>query len=264
MPDRRTVLAAGVTAALGGLLGACGAERRSGTEGRGGQEAAPGNGASLGARPAQPPAAPDEPPGAGTRELAGTDGALLHVPPGLPAGEPVPLVLSLHGAGGDAAAGLDLLRPLAEEHGLVLLAPSSESSTWDAVGGGFGPDVERIDRALEEVFATLPVDPGRIAVAGFSDGASYALGLGLANGGLFSHVVAFSPGFVPSAPRSGRPAVFVSHGVADEVLPIDRTSRRIVPALEDDGYDVTYREFDGPHTVPPDVAREAVEWLAAG
>jgi phospholipase/carboxylesterase len=27
------------------------------------------------------------------------------------------------------------------------------------------------------------------------------------------------------------------------------------------GYDVRYREFDGPHTVPADVAREAVDWL---
>jgi predicted esterase len=55
--------------------------------------------------------------------------------------------------------------------------------------------------------------------------------------------------------------VFVSHGTRDDVLPIDRTSRRIVPALRDDGYDVTYREFDGGHVVPPEVAREAVDRL---
>ena len=58
-------------------------------------------------------------------------------------------------------------------------------------------------------------------------------------------MVAFSPGFVAGTARAGRPAVFVSHGDADDVLPVDRTSRRIVPALRDDGYDVTYREFPG-------------------
>jgi predicted esterase len=105
------------------------------------------------------------------------------------------------------------------------------------------------------------VDPERVAVAGFSDGASYALGLGLANGRLFRRVVAFSPGFVPPGPADGRPAVFVSHGDADAVLPVDRTSARIVPALRDDGLDVTYREFTGPHVVPPEIAREAVDWL---
>jgi hypothetical protein len=34
-----------------------------------------------------------------------------------------------------------------------------------------------------------------------------------------------------------------------------------VPDLRDDGYEVTYREFAGPHTVPVDVVREAVDWL---
>jgi predicted esterase len=34
-----------------------------------------------------------------------------------------------------------------------------------------------------------------LAVSGFSDGASYALSIGPANGDLFTHVMAFSPGF---------------------------------------------------------------------
>jgi predicted esterase len=41
-----------------------------------------------------------------------------------------------------------------------------------------------------------------------------------------------------------------------------RTSRRIVPALRRDGDDVTYRECPGGHTVPPELAREAVERIA--
>lgn len=185
---------------------------------------------------------------------------LLHVPAaGVPG--PAPLVVVLHGAGGDAERGLGMLRSLADERGLVLLAPSSRGRTWDAVTDGFGPDVAVVDRALTAVFAAVRVDAERIAVAGFSDGASYALGLGLANGRLFRRVVAFSPGFVPPARRTGRPPVFVSHGTADDVLPIDRTSREVVPALRADGYDVTYLEFDGDHGVPPEVAREAVDWL---
>ncbi|WP_232797193.1 alpha/beta hydrolase [Blastococcus atacamensis] len=175
---------------------------------------------------------------------------------------PAPLVLVLHGAGGDAAAGLALLQPLADERGLLLVAPASRGATWDAIRGSYGPDVTVIDRALARVFSGFAVDAGRVAAAGFSDGASYALGLGLANGDLFRRIVAFSPGFVPpGASPQGDPLVFVSHGDGDDVLPIDRTSRRIVPELRDDGYDVTYREFSGPHTVPADITREAVDWL---
>jgi predicted esterase len=40
---------------------------------------------------------------------------------------------------------------------------------------------------------------------GFSDGASYALSLGLANGDLFTHVLGFSPGFMRVPRHVGRP-----------------------------------------------------------
>jgi len=62
--------------------------------------------------------------------------------------------------------------------------------------------------------------------------------------------------------RRDKPPVFVSHGTRDRVLPIDRCSRRIVPRLEGAGYEVRYREFDGPHVVPPRIGREAAEWFA--
>ncbi len=255
---RREVLAAAGALGLAGLASACGGDPSTGRTGGGDDTAA-----RLSARPGDPGADPPVPiptsPGTHALGLAPERDTVLHVPPGL--GPAPALVLSLHGANGDAQGGLAPLLGLADERGLLLLAPASRGRTWDAIRGGHGPDVEVIDRALSSVFAAFAVDPGRLAVAGFSDGASYALGLGLANGDLFGRVIAFSPGFVPSAPPQGRPAVFVAHGTGDDVLPIDATSREIVPALRDDGYDVTYREFDGPHVVPPEVAREAVDWL---
>jgi phospholipase/carboxylesterase len=45
------------------------------------------------------------------------------------------------------------------------------------------------------------------------------------------------------------------------VLPIDTCSRRIVPALRDDGYDVSYVELDGRHEIPASVATRAARWL---
>lgn len=102
-----------------------------------------------------------------------------------------------------------------------------------------------------------------MAIGGYSDGASYALSLGISNGDLFGHILAFSPGFVAPAGRFGSPRIFVSHGTRDRWLPIGRTSRRLVPDLERMGYGVLYREFDGPHVVPPGIAREAVDWFTA-
>jgi phospholipase/carboxylesterase len=189
--------------------------------------------------------------------------ALLYVPAGYRPDNPVPFALSLHGAGGNEMSGLYPLRDLADEAGLVLLSPASRRQTWDVIRGGYGPDITFIDRALAVAFARCTVDPDRLAVAGFSDGASYALSLGITNGDLFRHVMAFSPGFMAPADQRGAPRIFISHGVKDEVLAIDRTSRRIVPQLERAGYDVQYREFDGPHTVPPEIAREGLDWFAS-
>jgi len=192
---------------------------------------------------------------------------LLHVPETYQTASPAPLTLWLHGAGGYAR---DFLSPelqgLAEVTGMLLLVPTSKEYTWDVIvgRGRYGPDVAAIDRALKSTFNRYAVDPARVAVGGFSDGASYALSLGITNGDLFTHVLAFSPGFMMPAGQRGSPRVFVSHGTCDEVLPIDRCSRRIVPQLKRAGYDITYREFEGGHAVPPDVAREAVGWFAAG
>jgi predicted esterase len=141
---------------------------------------------------------------------------------------------------------------------MLLLATGSREQTWDALLGSYGPDVSCINQALAYTFQHYAVDPSHLAIAGFSDGASYALSLGLINGDLFRQIIAFSPGFIVSGKRRGTPRIYVSHGTHDNVLPINLCSRRIVPQLRRWGYDVHYHEFDGTHTVPLPIAREAI------
>jgi len=174
---------------------------------------------------------------------------------------PVPLLVLLHGAGGSGERILRRLGAAADEAGVAILAPDSRDSSWDAIRGGFGRDVVFLDRALDRVFGTVSVDPERVAVGGFSDGATYALSLGLINGDLFRRIVAFSPGFIVDGVPHGKPKFFISHGDADQILPIDQCSRVIVPALRRRGYDVTFREFEGRHEIPPAIAREGLAWV---
>ena len=190
----------------------------------------------------------------------GRDG-LIYIPAGYKADQPMPLVVLLHGAGGDARGGLSILQSLADEFNLILLAPESRGRTWDFILDGYGLDVAYIEQALAQTFSRYNIDASRLAVGGFSDGASYALSLGVTNGDLFTHVLSFSPGFMDASRPEGKPRIFNSHGTNDRVLPIDRCSRRLVPDLQRRGYEVIYREFDGPHTVPYDIAREAVAWF---
>ena len=189
-------------------------------------------------------------------------GALVYVPASLRPEQPAPLIVMLHGAGGDSMQSIRLLRHVADRDGILLLAPKSYASTWDGpVRRTFGPDTRAIDDELREVFARYAIEPAHVAVAGFSDGASYALSLGLSNGELFSEVLAFSPGYMAPEAMRGKPRIYVSHGTNDGVLNIDHCSRSLVPRLRDRGYTVEYREFDGAHAVPPEVASEAARWF---
>jgi phospholipase/carboxylesterase len=202
------------------------------------------------------------PPGVHPLGRGGERNGVCYLPPDH--GDPAPFVLLLHGAGGTGRRALRLLMPLAEQTGCVVVAPDSRGSTWDAIGGDFGPDVRYIERAVSGLLGRRRVDPSRIAAAGFSDGATYALGLGRANGDWFTHVIAYSPGFLVPARLTGAPRIYVSHGRQDEVLPIDVCSRVLVPQLRRDGYEVRYREFEGGHEVPPALAGESLEWFLGG
>jgi len=165
-----------------------------------------------------------------------------------------------HGAGGTAEQSLRALDEVCSARGVLALAPTSVAATWDLIAGGLGRDVAVLDAALREVFARTAVS--RVAAGGFSDGASYALSLGLANGELFETVLAFSPGFLAPPSVRGRPRVWISHGTRDRVLPVERCGRRVSGHLRAAGYDVGYDEFDGGHVVTPDLVSAALDsWL---
>jgi phospholipase/carboxylesterase len=208
--------------------------------------------------------APEAPParGPGLHRLAGRgrQAPVLLVPPG--ADGPRPLVVFFHGAGGQGAGSVHFVDDVAARRGLLVLLPTSAGSTWDLVSGGVGRDVSALDEALADVFATHAVD--RVAFAGFSDGGSYALSVGLANGDLGDAVLAFSPGFAAPPTQTGRPRVFISHGRADAVLPLERCGQRVARVLAGAGYDVRYEEFDGGHVVPPELVTAAVDWWLDG
>ena len=253
--SRRYFLAGTATALSVPFLGACLSEPPTGT-------GSPPGSARLTARPGLP----TESPTLGLSELGiggGRDG-VMYVPQGYSSDTPAPLFIGLHGAGGDADDWASY-PDRAEQRGMIFVAPDSRGSTWDLVdlaSRGFGPDVEFIDDMLSYVFERCRIDPSRIALGGFSDGATYALSLGVGNGDLFSHIVSYSPGLwaIPD-PVVGTPDIFVSHGQDDLVLPFSNTANAIVPALRDRGYDVTFHEFEGGHEVPGDVSETALDWF---
>ena len=201
-------------------------------------------------------------PGQHELPIAASRNGLLYVPRSYQASRPAPLALLLHGAGGSARnRWFGAIDARAESLGTIVVAPESRGATWDAIRGDFGRDVPFVDSALRFTFEHCAIDPSRVVIAGFSDGASYALSLGLANGDLFTHVMAFSPGFIREQDPVGKPRIFVSHGRSDPILPIEVTSRVLVPPLRRRSYAVEYVEFDGGHEVPPAISAQGMDWF---
>lgn len=175
---------------------------------------------------------------------------------------PVPLVVLMHGAG-QSADEWNAFIPMLRQLGVAAIAIDSRKASWD-YRYGFGPDVHFIDVALQYTVDRLRVDPEKVALAGFSDGATYSLTLGLTNGDLFRKVIAFSPSGPVFLERRGTPPIFISHGTNDTVLPFADTRDYTVPTLTKKGYTVRFEQFTGGHTVPSDIASTAFAWWLAG
>lgn len=198
-------------------------------------------------------------PGLYALGLGSSRDGFIRIPAGYAPGVAAPLALLLHGAG-QSSMEWEGGFPIFDELGMIALAVDSRAGTWDLVRGGFGPDVRFIDQALARAFDRCNVEASRIAIAGFSDGASYALSLGLTNGDLFTHVLGFSPGFMATDGTRGKPPVFLSHGSSDPVLPVSFT-RDLVSYLKTAGHRVVYNEFDGGHMIPYAVGRQGFRWF---
>jgi phospholipase/carboxylesterase len=176
--------------------------------------------------------------------------------PALPSSnESVPVIVILHGAGGDDGGLVEAALRWAEENSVCALVPTSAGSTWDILRGGYGPDVCFIELLLKWAGQYRNLDPTHVALAGFSDGASYALSLGAKNPEVFTDIMAFSPGFALTEP--GGPArIFISHGAHDHILSVE-CGRGLAARFTRAGNDVQYAEFDGDHRVPEEIAVSA-------
>jgi predicted esterase len=184
-----------------------------------------------------------------------------------------PLLVLLHGAGRDRLGMIQHFEAEADKRGIVLLAPTSRGPTWDAVGIAervpspdsplankmsrsfdTSRDSKRVDAAIANLAKIVPVDRSRTVLAGFSDGATFALAMGMSRYEQFAAVIAWSPG-IPietEGPARGR-RVFVSHGRQDPLLSFETTCAGIVPLLRNEGAAVTFLPFDGVHEAPPRV-----------
>ena len=123
---------------------------------------------SLLARPGQPTETASP---VCTRQVDRHRDALLFVPAGYRADQPAPFVLSCTGPGRRDLGSLSATRSRRSGRADPALARVAPANMGTSFAGAMATDVAFIDRALTAAFARCAVDPDRLAVAGFSDGA---------------------------------------------------------------------------------------------
>ena len=189
---------------------------------------------------------------------------------------PRPLIVLFHGAGMSAHGFLYGARAEADRCGCLLLSVQSAGATWDTIslvnkaskGGSvtrdqlFGADTGRVEKALSTALRAGDADRSSVILLGFSDGASYALSLGLANPAIVRGVIAFAPGFhLEPAAINPKQRIFIAHSPSDEILSFERTRDDTVASLKKAGFDIRFRPFDGGHRVDRALLSEGVNFV---
>jgi phospholipase/carboxylesterase len=135
-----------------------------------------------------------------------------------------------------------------------------EDRPTPGAGSQTHPALAAARAAVQAVLRTIVArhKPDALVLAGFSQGAMLSLDVALAAAPPVDRVAALSgvlladslPGL--RAPRAHRPAVFLSHGRGDSILPF-RGGEHAKSTLAEQGFPITWHPFDGGHEIPPDV-----------
>jgi phospholipase/carboxylesterase len=195
-------------------------------------------------------------------------GFSLYVPEAWDGRASMPLVVALHGGSGHGRDFLWSWLREARGRNVLVLSPTAQGRTWSIMGGD-DIDGDNLKQAFESVAGRYPVDRSRVLLTGMSDGATYALLLGLRDGPPFTHLapacgvlhpMLFAEGLAQAQGRS----IYLIHGALDWMFPV-QMARMGRDALLAAGARVVYREIeDLSHTYPRDENPRILEWLMEG
>jgi phospholipase/carboxylesterase len=197
----------------------------------------------------------------------GASRAVLLTPPEIDGTRLYPLVTVLHGAGRQDELLVRACREEPAKRDALFLVPRSLHPTWDLVACDERPDLDFLEWAYDLIYRRYPIDPERQALLGYSDGASYALSVGLSNPHVFRAVMGWAAGFVALdtarlGPADRRPEVLLEYGTHDELFPFERVARPMRENLERLGYRVEFRvDEGGRHWPSGSFQSEALDWF---
>jgi phospholipase/carboxylesterase len=178
-----------------------------------------------------------------------------------------PLITLLHGADRQDERLAKAYRDEPEPRQALFLIPRSLDRTWDLIAGDARPDLDFLEFAYDLIYRRYPVDPERQALLGYSDGASYALSIGLSNPRIFSAVMGWAAGFFVLeaglvSDDDPKPQVLLEYGTHDPMFPFERVALPMRDRLRRAGYQLEFRvDQGGRHWPSGEFRPEALDWF---
>lgn len=193
-----------------------------------------------------------------------------------------PLLLLLHGYGSNEEDLFSFANELPQDHYVISVrAPYNlqpYGHAWyaihfDADENKFSDNeqakesVQLVAQFIDELTQKYPIDIHNVCLIGFSQGAILSYATALSYPEKISKVIALSGYFnsdilvqEPNTDRISHLKFFVSHGTADQVIPVE-WARKAKPALEHLGLEVSYHEYPVGHGVAPQNFFDFKNWL---
>lgn len=196
---------------------------------------------------------------------------------------PTPAVVVLHGRGANERDLLPIARELPDDLAALSLRapdPLGPGYTWyefeveagdlhtsQPVEADFRRSLDLVTDSVEGAVESYELDPERIGLLGFSQGAITSFSLLLETpdryawcAGLHGYLAASHADLEPAG-VAGKP-VFVGAGTRDRIIPAER-AERAADRLREIGADVTFRTYDVDHGVGREELRDLVGWVEA-
>lgn len=212
----------------------------------------------------------ETPPTGFVRLEQGPGRAVLLTPEEIDPSRRYPLFTVLHGAGRQDELLVKASRDEPERRDAFFLVPRSIAPTWDLIAGTGSGDLEFLEYAWDLIDRRYPIDPARKGLIGYSDGASYALSVGLSNPQYFSAIMVWAAGFVVLEPDTlelphRKPRLYLEYGTHDPLFPFEQIAVPMRDNLQRAGYEVTFSADEGgKHWPSGSFQREALDWYFAG
>ncbi len=200
---------------------------------------------------------------------------------------PYPVVLALHGLGGNLESFSVVTHALKEAGAIVVVpnAPYAIAAADDVIGYSWwigAPNQEEekaprtlvqsmaasrhhVEKVMEEVIGSYAIDPKRTYVMGFSQGAFMAYSAGLSGKNIFSGVLV-AGGWLPpiitdrSLEASKKVKCFVAHGADDKPVPFEKAQEALT-RLTEAGLNVSFRKYKAGHELNEKMLKDMADWI---